>query len=121
MAHLNGDDPDDEPTQDEIDRYELESILNDAAAQFDQLCVDRHEVDMRENGALAFLSEDVVKSMLEELADTTNFCRQQGIKLMILQSRLEQQLGAEHVATESGEIELGFQAFKGTKDTGWSR
>ena len=107
------------PTDDEA-RQEIEKVLNDAAQQFDELCIERHEVGLKEYGALTFLGNDVVRMMLEELADTANYCRMQGVKLMILQQRLESgELG--QLSNKEGNIELGFQAFQGTKDAGWKR
>ena len=58
--------------------------------------------------------------MLEELADTSNYCRMQAIKLLMLQEILEQELD-DKLSMDTGErdINFGAQAFKGTKDVGW--
>lgn len=116
--NINTDDPNDDPTQEEIDAHELEMALNDLALRFDQLCQARHEAGAAEYGVLTFLGNDVIRMMLEELADTANYCRMQAIKLMLLQNRFEDQaIGSELVTGD--DIEIGFQAFKGTKDVGW--
>lgn len=95
---------------------ELQDYLNDKAKAFDKLCVERHEEGATRYGSTTFLENDVVRMMLEELADTTNYCRMQAIKLMVLQDRLEAQL--EEQSMVEGD-QLGFKSFKGTKDVGW--
>lgn len=119
--NISGDDPNDEPTEEEVAAHELQVYLQGKADAFDKLCNERHEEGATRYGALTFLENDVLRMMLEELADTANYCRMQGIKLLLLQDRLEAQLGEERgfEAGEDGSIQLGFQSFMGTKKAGW--
>jgi hypothetical protein len=119
MVNLNTDDPNDEPTQDELDAYELSQLLNQHAAEFDLLCQERHAKGAQEYGEITFLGNDVVRMLLEEMADVVNYCRMQAVKLLILQNRLETEVLPD--ATDDGEVNLGWQAFKGTKPTGWDK
>ena len=101
---------DEDPSEEELFAYELSQVLNQAAAEFDVLCRGRHGERQEEYGELAFLKEDVVGAMLNALADTANMCKQQAVKLIMLQSRLVDQ--------KPTQVQLGAQGFKGTKD-GW--
>lgn len=97
------------------------SYINSKAEDFDNLCVERHEAGAAEYGKVTFLENDVIRMMLEELADTTNYCRMQAIKLLILQERLEQEMTVKGMIKDDNvEVDIGFQAFKGTKD-GWKQ
>lgn len=95
-------------------------LIEQASAQFDQLCQERHEAGQQEYGQFTFLENDVTRMMMEELADTANYCRMQFIKLMLLQTQLEAELlekfGSED---EDVKVNLGAQAFKGVGKVGW--
>ena len=119
MTNLNTDDPDDEASAEELDAYELSQVLNQAAATFDKLCQERHQEGAQEYGEITFLGNDVVRMLLEELADTANYCKMQAVKLIILQSRMEGEVLPKVSDQNNGEVQLGWQAFKGTKETGW--
>lgn len=100
-------------------KEELEDYLNEKVDAFDRLCDERHQEGQNEYGALSFLGNDVLRMMLEELADTVNYCRMQAIKLLILQEQLESQM-SEGMGFKHGEdLQIGFESFKGTKDAGW--
>lgn len=99
---------------------EFLEYVQECSDKFDKLCQERHESGQKEYGQFTFLSNDVVRMMLEELADTVNYCRYQSIKLMILQEHIENDLG--FLGDESSEeITIGVKAFKGTSDVGWSK
>lgn len=115
--NINGD----ELTPEEIEAYELEGYMNEKAEEFDTLAAERHQAGADLYGPITFLGNDVIRMMLEELADTTNYCRMQAVKLMILQDRLETELGSKLGPMQSDNIEMGFQSFKGTKDVGWKK
>lgn len=97
---------------------EVENILNDKAKLFDELCRKRHEDGQQEYGAVSFLGNDVLRMMLEELADTTNYCRMQAIKLLLLQEQLEEQLSTGEGFKHGDDLQIGWQSFRGTKK-GW--
>lgn len=108
-------------TDEEREAYEVAGYLNRKGQEFDQLCVTRHTMGAEEYGATTFLGNDVVRMMLEELADISNYCRMQAVKLLILQERLELEMDKKGFVSEDKQnVELGFQAFKGTKE-GWKR
>jgi len=101
--------------------YELRMMITNYSMMFDNLIAERHKVGAEEYGQLTFLGNDVVRMMMEELADTANYCRYQFIKLMFLQEKLE----LKHASTfdakpgEDMKINLGAQSFKGVGQTGW--
>lgn len=89
---------------------------------FDKLAQERHIAGAKEYGVVTFLGNDVIRMMMEELADTANYCRMQFIKLMMLQHMLEQD---PQVPIAVAENELGFgtaeSAFKGAGEVGWKK
>lgn len=103
---------------------DFQEYVNAKAQEFDELCVERHRLGAEEYGTFTFLGNDVVRMMLEELADTSNYCRMQGIKLLLLQEVLEQQLDFDGIGNvndeENQNLQIGFESFKGTKD-GWNK
>ena len=102
---------------------DLAEYLNEKAEEFDQLAQERHQAGAEEYGSITFLGNDVIRMMLEELADTANYCKMQGIKLLMLQEQLEQDPRLkEFQSQEDGEdLQIGFDSFKGVKDIGWGR
>ena len=104
----------------ESEAIEFIEGINRLSLLFDNLCSERHAMGQEEYGKLTFLGNDVVRMMLEELADTANYCRYQAIKLMLLQEALELKLaGSDLVKDGEEEITVGLQSFKGVKDVGW--
>jgi hypothetical protein len=55
------------------------------AEEFDDFCRSRAEEGAAEYGPVAFLGNDVITMMMEEIADISNYCRFQFVKLRILQ------------------------------------
>jgi hypothetical protein len=103
----------------------LADEINKFGAMFDVLCVERHEAGAKEYGALTFLGNDVIRMMMEELADTANYCRYQFVKLMFLQERLETMMSEDPTGllAQDGELQMGLGAasFKGVGETGWNK
>lgn len=99
---------------------DISELIEEAAAQFDKLCQQRHEEGAKEYGQFTFLGNDVVRMMVEELADTTNYCRMQAVKLLILQKYLELQLEDE-LGEGTEDITIGVKAFKGAGEVGWDK
>lgn len=96
--------------------------LNFFGQSFQSLCVERHNEGQYKYGKFTFLENDVIRMMLEELADTVNYCNYQAVKLMLLQEALEAQVEGSGLLKEGQqEITIGVQAFKGTKDVGWNK
>jgi hypothetical protein len=105
----------------EEEAQEVAEYLNELSLRFTHLMAERHAAGAEEYGALSFLGNDVLRMMLEELADTANYCRMQAVKLMMLQDTFEQEMTEKGIVTEGTDIEIGFAAFKGTKDVGWQK
>jgi hypothetical protein len=109
-------------TEEEVQAFQ--DYLDEKSEEFRQLRQNRHEAGAKEYGTLTFLGNDVVRMMIEELADTANYCEMQAIKLLILQEQIETTvIGTALTDGQPGDeirMELGAQAFRGTKD-GWKR
>lgn len=99
-----------EGTQNDIEG--LDEYLQEMSSAFDKLCQMRHDEGAKEYGTFTFLENDVTRMMMEELADTSNYCRMQFIKLSLLQDMLSQDL--EALTDAEGNIKVGFKAFRGT-------
>lgn len=99
---------------------DLVTAMEQFSEEFDKLCQNRHEAGAAEYGVVTFLGNDVVRMMMEELADTANYCRMQFIKLMLLQGMLQDELAENKVPDDEGNITIGVQSFKGTKE-GWGK
>ncbi|SRR6266508_1312199 len=93
-------------------------LINDYSEAFDKLCQERHDKGQAVYGVFTFLGNDVIRMMMEEVADTANYCRYQFIKLMFLQHMLEQDPQLQ--TDEDNNIAIGLKAFKGTKE-GWRK
>jgi len=102
------------------DGSEIAEKLNRLATEFDELCITRHEIGAKEYGPFTFLGNDVVRMMLEELADTANYCRYQAIKLLLLQGLLEEDPKIAAAADSDGDITIGVESFRGTSE-GWKK
>lgn len=108
------------------DAEELVTKIQEYSIAFDHLTAERHREGAEEYGQLTFLGNDVVRMMMEELADTANYCRYQFVKLMFLQEQLEKNpvIGNALSGGKEGDeiqINLGAQSFKGVGETGWNR
>lgn len=115
---INTDDPNDDPTKEEQDAHDLAELLQELSSSFDKLCQERHEAGQQEYGVFTFMGNDVIRMMMEELADTSNYCRMQFMKLMFLQMQLEQD--PRIAALEDRSVNLGKEAFKGAGEIGWT-
>lgn len=98
---------------------EFTGHLQELSERFDQLCQERHEMGQSEYGKLTFLKNDVVRMMIEELADTANYCRYQAVKLLLMQQLLEEELADTLLEEGQEEITIGVKAFRGVADVGW--
>jgi hypothetical protein len=103
----------------ENETVEFVDTINRLGEVFDRLCIERHQMGQEEYGKFTFLGNDVVRMMIEELADTANYCRYQAVKLLLLQEALSAQLASSGLSDEKEEITIGIGAFKGVKDVGW--
>jgi hypothetical protein len=97
----------------------IKDALWNAVNTFTDLRKKRHEIGQEKYGQFTFLSNDVIRMMLEELADVANYVEYQAAKLILLQGLLEQDPRLQEL-TKEGEITIGMQAFKGTKE-GWDK
>ncbi len=115
--------PNGEPTSEATTDGNREQAFVDAIAtyarQFDELCQERHNAGMVEYGKFTFLENDIIRMMMEELADTSNYCRMQFIKLMLLQEALGEELADKPEVSE--DLGIGVGSFKGAGQVGWNR
>jgi len=95
------------------------ALFNELAEQFVELRMERHEKGAIKYGEFTFLANDVIRMMLEELADLANYAEYQAAKLLILQAVLEKDQRLLDMAHDGG-ITIGVQAFKGTGE-GWRK
>lgn len=85
------------------------------SAAFDMLTQERHIAGAKEYGVVSFLGNDVIRMMMEELADTANYCRMQFIKLMLLQQMIEED---DALPKQAG---TNTDTFKGAGEVGWHK
>lgn len=100
-------------TDQELHARVLGQTVAEYSAAFDILTMERHKKGIEEYGKFTFVGNDVVRMMMEELADVSNYCRMQFIKLMMLQHAIEEEM--------SDYKDIGKDAFVGTKDVGWTK
>jgi hypothetical protein len=98
---------------------DLIEFIHQCSKEFDTLCQKRHEKGQEEYGQFTFLANDVIRMMAEELADVSNYARYHFVKLMFMQQILEDKLQETGQVSDSGDITIGVQAFRGTGDIGW--
>lgn len=85
----------------------LAEYLQHKANDFMQLCQDLQDGKTGEE-VFGFLEQDVIHLMMEELARTANLCREQFIKLAVLQDQLEDKLNTLGLADEQGDLQIGW-------------
>ena len=101
---------------------ELQTYFQELSNSFDELCQTRHEEGAKEYGVLTFAGNDVIRMMMEELADASNYMRYQFIKLMVLQGALEEELAERGISEIPFKgMTASFQGFKGTGEFGWKK
>jgi uncharacterized protein YqgQ len=98
---------------------EVEKAILEALQEFQALRIERHAKGEEKYGHLTYLGNDVIRMMLEELADLVNYAEYQAAKILMLQRLLEEDPRLE-AATKDNQITIGVEAFKGTKE-GWKQ
>jgi hypothetical protein len=66
------------------------------AEEFDRLCIERHEMGAKQYGPVAFLKNNMVEFMAEELADLCNYAKYTYIKLRLFQEMYEDSPDSTH-------------------------
>lgn len=89
------------PTSEQMQKY---------SEVFDKMCRRRWTTGAIEYGELAFIDNDIVRMLIEELIDTSNYARMQVMKLLWL----------EEQRVKNQPPEMGAEAFRGTGE-GWSK
>lgn len=97
----------------------LVEAIEKFSEDFSRLCQERYDAGAEEYGHLTFIGNDVIRMMMEELADTANYCHMQFIKLSLLQAMLEDETAG--LSQDGGTITIGVQSFKGTGSAGWRK
>jgi sulfopyruvate decarboxylase TPP-binding subunit len=87
---------------------DVNEIVNGLSAEFDQLCVTRHEKGQKVYGVLTFMGNDIFTMLNEELADAANYLRYQYIKIRMLMMMLAGELDE---VTEA-QINIGVSSFR---------
>lgn len=95
------------------EQQEFEKYLEHQYMVFEKLRIERHEKGQQEYGEFTFLENDIIRMMLEELADVVNYATMHAVKLLMLNDQMAEELG------DKQKVQIGFEAFKGTKDVGW--
>lgn len=119
--NINTDDPDDEPTEEQLAAHELQQLLQDLNADFENACQERHE---QSDNPIEFFADDVISNMMETLVDIANHARYQYVKLAILQQQLEQDariVGHAGLTQGSEDIQIGWpkDARSGERGPNW--
>lgn len=101
----------------------LENELIKYSEAFDNMSQQRFENGAQEYGPVTFLGNDVIKMMMEELVDTSNYCRMQFVKLGLLQEMLSSDENIQRLATVDDEnnVTIGIKSFKGVSEMDWKR
>lgn len=98
-----------EQTQPELTEEEKEQVQI-AAQAFATLRRLRDDKGKLEYGEFTFLQNDTIRMALEELADTCNYIEMTAIRLILLNTVLEEEIP-----------QVAEGQFQGTKDVGWGR
>jgi hypothetical protein len=106
----------DQSSQPTTEAVDITEAITEASNAFDELCQQRHNLGAEQYGSFTFLGNDTVRMMLEELADVQNYIRYHSIKLILLQSLMEEQVPADTAVN----VGMGIGAFKGTS-FGWEK
>jgi hypothetical protein len=93
---------------------ELQGMINELSAEFDNLVLDRHIVGQSKYGPLTFLEKDIFEETYMELADTANYVRYQYIKLRMLQLAIAKDPSVEQFTDGGGGISIGLESFTPT-------
>jgi hypothetical protein len=99
----------------------LKELFDQFSLQFAELCQARHDDGEEKYGKHTWMGNDLIRMMVEELADTVNYCHYQAVKLMLLQIALDQELEGKLTTDDDDQVTLGVKAFKGVKDVGWKK
>jgi len=98
---------------------ELIEVMQELASDFDQMCDDRWAMGAQQYGQFAFLGNDMIQFMIEELADTVNYCRAQAIKLRLLQQALVESEAFKSLDVDGdGNTIMKTTSFKPTREWG---
>ena len=96
---------------------DVQNALWSAANFFQELRQARHEKGEAKYGHLTFLHNDVLRMLIEELADAANYIEYLAAKLLLLQKFVEEDPRLVEYR-EQGNVSIGIEAFKGT-GFGW--
>lgn len=66
--------------------------VNEASKMFDEMCQERLAIGAEEYGPMAFLDNDVLNMLVEELLDMANYARMQVMKILLINKLLNDQV-----------------------------
>lgn len=96
------------------DTVDPTELMNQLAADFDIVCMDRHQLGQDKYGPFSFLGKDMIEEAIAEIIDMSNYARYQYIKLRMLQMYLAQDPRIAQLADAEGNITIGVDSFKGS-------
>lgn len=91
---------------------DLVTTLNRLAEEFDEFCRDRNEMGAEQYGPLAFLKNDMVEFLAEELADMCNYAKMMYIKIRLFEAMYGERLAsADRLDSSDSTPPIGQQNF----------
>lgn len=104
-------------------------ILNGLADEFREFCQARHDVGAKEYGPTKFLSNNMFRMIAEEMADISNYCMYEYIKLRLMEGTLDESSTYPTTHIDRGEgdgVSPPFASFSGAgglsellRQSGW--
>ena len=83
----------------ETDEDSPKAVLNQLAAEFDQLCQERHFTGAREYGPTGFIKNNMFRMIAEEMADIANYCRYEYIKLRLMEGSFDSESSSDFASS----------------------
>lgn len=74
------------------DHLQLAQLVNTLSAEFDQICIQRHNDGAVKYGAFSFMGKDMLEEAIAEVADLANYARYAYIKIRMMQLTLQQHM-----------------------------
>jgi len=73
----------------DISKERLQTLVDEAGVEFDELCRHRMELGREKYGPGKFLTVDTLEEALFELADLANYAKMTFMRIRLLQAQIE--------------------------------
>lgn len=93
-----------------MDERELDKV-NKYSAEFDEMCLDRHEMGAIKYGEGTWQNNDLARMMQEEIVDLANYARYAFIKVALLAELGDLNPPSTLVSEEEIKPTLGYRSF----------